>query len=142
MLSIKKPTLETRIVFDTVDGSQYYGGHGHSFETDNLVCCVFFNVAVQKIKDREELYDLILSEINSDSWDTLNGFDENIVKDIKIEEILKEHLDEIEHLMHQFNDIIDDIEEQDSDDFDTYLYGWVHVYDITNEAETPNLLNN
>ena len=133
MLSIKKPILETRIVLDSVDGSQYYGGHGHAFEADNLVCCVFFNVSVQKITTREELYDLILSEINSNSWDTLNGFDKSIVKDIQIEEALKGHLGEIEYFMYQFNDIMDDVEEDSTDDIDSYLYGWVHIYDLTNE---------
>ena len=133
MLSIKKPILETRIVLDSVDGSQYYNGHGHSFEADNLVCCVFFNVSVQKITTREELYDLILSEINSNSWDTLNGFDKSIVKDVQIEEVLKGHLGEIEYFMYQFNDIMDGVEEDSTDDIDSYLYGWVHIYDITNE---------
>ena len=132
----RRESLTVQIELDCVDGSQFYSGHGHAFAPESLVCCVFFGVPIQRIKNREELFNIILSEINNNDWNTFNDFYTSMVSDDDIEEALKNNYTDIIYFTDLFNDLMDDYEyevknsdDQEEYDLDMYLYGWLHVYD-------------
>jgi hypothetical protein len=124
--------LETTI--DYSGYSDYWSGHGHVFESEDLVACCEFSIPVNYSETVGEIIDRIAEDIDNWNWYNVNDaedFDEIMeqITDKDIEESIRAQIQEGVKDEERFFD--EDIIENDEDDIFQELpmvIGWIHVY--------------
>jgi len=109
--------MEIVCSIDDLCYGDYYSGHGHTFEPDNLMGCLEFSPYIDKDMTNQDIIDAILDNINSYAWpdefDNIEVSDQQLIAAIQAE-------------------ISGDLEEKPFKNMDlgpeVQLFGYIHFY--------------
>ena len=125
--------ITATVTLDELTNSQYWTGHGHSHEPDNLLACIVVVVTPELSDTADEFVEKFMSSFQIQDWDIMNYDlstekrldDEDAIIELLVENELRLAIGEApnERMYHQDEPFGDDV----------YFYCWVHVYEVDEE---------
>jgi hypothetical protein len=107
--------------------SDYYEGHGHAFEDENLVACIRLSVPVNYRETEKDLAQSLIDDLNS--GDVIDVIDEAAWEQIKdhidLEDIIRKEVGQTSH--RAFDPWLANELEEDQDEYPTHIM-IIHIY--------------
>ena len=123
------------VTLDELTGSQYWTGHGHSHEPDNLLACIVVAVSPERTDTVNDFVEKFMDIFKTKEWFITDTTDyteteqrldnENAIIELLVEKELRLAIAEepTERIYNQDEPFAVDV----------YFYGWVHVYEVVEE---------
>ena len=132
-MQTQKFNLNVEIHFEN---PQYYEGHGHAFESKNILACIPFSTHGTGNETVREIAESVLEDINEQTWFFMNKAEndeklQNEIINISDKDILAKLLSlfgtpETDKPYEQYYDL--NLDETELAEADTYYMGALHIY--------------